>query len=62
VRTVLERLVRRCGWDAVAAHVPAAHVALIQHIKKSNAQQEVPRSPETLSSLTPRLSRLSGPS
>jgi ribosomal RNA-processing protein 12 len=40
VRAVLERLVRRCGADAVAAHVPAEHAALVAHIRKEHTREE----------------------
>ena len=34
VRVVLERLVRRCGLEAVAAQVPEEHARLMAHIRK----------------------------
>lgn len=40
VRTVMERLVRRCGYDAVAAAVPPAHVALLEHIRRQQGREE----------------------
>lgn len=40
VRTVMERLVRRCGYDAVAAAVPPAHAALLAHIRRQQGREE----------------------
>ena len=40
VRAVLERLVRRCGADAVAQHVPAEHAALVAHIRREQDRDE----------------------
>ncbi|KAK3265774.1 hypothetical protein CYMTET_25573, partial [Cymbomonas tetramitiformis] len=40
VKTVLERLVRRCGHDAVAERMPEAHVALLQHMRKMKERGE----------------------
>ena len=44
VRAVLERLVRRCGAEAVAAATPAGDVRLLAHIRKQRARKERQRS------------------
>ncbi|KAL6777299.1 hypothetical protein ACKKBF_B20970 [Auxenochlorella protothecoides x Auxenochlorella symbiontica] len=40
VRMILERLARRCGYEAVEPAVPAAHKALLTHIRKAHARHE----------------------
>ena len=35
VRVILERLVKRCGHDTVARHIPEEHAKLIAHIRKT---------------------------
>jgi ribosomal RNA-processing protein 12 len=44
VRTVLERLVRRCGVEAVAAATPEGDARLLIHIRKQQARKERRRS------------------
>ncbi|GBF99810.1 hypothetical protein Rsub_12563 [Raphidocelis subcapitata] len=39
-RAIVERLVRRCGQDAVAAACPDGDSRLISHIRKQNARKE----------------------
>lgn len=39
-RTVVERLVRRCGQEAVAAACPEGEGRLVSHIRKQNARKE----------------------
>ena len=34
VRVVMERMVKRCGWDAVEAVTPELHSALVQHMRR----------------------------
>lgn len=40
VRAVVERLVRRCGYEAVAAHAPGEHAALVVHIRREQGREE----------------------
>ena len=40
VRLILERLVRRCGADAVAAVTPAQDARLLVHIRKQAAARQ----------------------
>ena len=40
VRGVVERLVRRCGADAVTEHVPSEHAPLVAHIRRQQAREE----------------------
>ena len=40
IRTIVERLVRRCGYDAVAAAVPKEHAALLEHIRREQGRED----------------------
>lgn len=40
VRMILERLARRCGFDALEAAIPESHRALFTHIRKQNNRRE----------------------
>ncbi|GLI63541.1 hypothetical protein VaNZ11_006530 [Volvox africanus] len=40
VRVIVERLARRCGFDAVAAAMPAADSKLLAHIRKEVAKRQ----------------------
>jgi|Transcript_3369 ribosomal RNA-processing protein 12 len=40
VRVVVERLVKRCGWDAVEAVTPELHSALLQHMRREEVRTE----------------------
>ena len=38
VRVVMERMVKRCGWDAVEAVTPELHSALVQHMRREEVR------------------------
>jgi ribosomal RNA-processing protein 12 len=40
IRVILERLIRRVGYDAIAAHVPASDAKLMAHIAKMKSRKE----------------------
>jgi hypothetical protein len=40
VRVIVERLARRCGFDAVAAAIPEADRRLLIHIRKERSKKE----------------------
>ena len=40
VRVIVERLARRCGYDAVAAAIPEAHRKLLTHIRKERVRKD----------------------
>jgi ribosomal RNA-processing protein 12 len=40
VRVVVERLVKRCGWQAVEAVTPTAHAALLTHMRREEVRNE----------------------
>lgn len=40
IRVIIERLVRRCGVEPVAAACPAGDVKLMTHIRKQQARKE----------------------
>jgi hypothetical protein len=40
IKGVLERMVRKFGWDAVASHVPLTDQKLVQHMKKQADRKE----------------------
>ena len=40
VRVVMERMVKRCGWDAVEAVTPELHSALVQHMRREEVRTE----------------------
>ena len=40
VRVVVERLVKRCGWQAVEAVTPELHSALLQHMRREEIRNE----------------------
>ena len=40
VKVVVERLVKRCGYGAVEAVTPQAHIALLSHMKKEEFRNE----------------------
>jgi len=40
VRTIVERLARRCGYDAVAAAMPAGDKRLLQHIRRETLRKQ----------------------
>ena len=40
IKIILERLIRRLGYDAVSAHVPASDSKLMAHISKMNSRKE----------------------
>jgi ribosomal RNA-processing protein 12 len=40
VRVILERIARRCGFEALEAAVPEAHRALLTHIRKQHHRKE----------------------
>ncbi|PRW60392.1 ARM repeat superfamily [Chlorella sorokiniana] len=44
VRWIVEKLAKRCGFDAVARHMPEAHAKLLSHIRKENNRKERRRS------------------
>lgn len=44
VRIILERLAKRCGFDALEAAIPASHHPLFTHIRKENSRRERKRS------------------
>ena len=39
-RVILERLIRKCGYDVVANFVPEKHKKLVVHIRKMNERQK----------------------
>ena len=39
-RVILERLIRKCGYDVVASFVPEKHKKLVVHIRKMNERQK----------------------
>ena len=40
VRTIVEALAKRCGFDAVAAHIPESDAKLLVHIRKQKARKQ----------------------
>ncbi|GAB4822579.1 hypothetical protein N2152v2_009625 [Parachlorella kessleri] len=40
VRVILERLARRCGFEALEPHIPEAHRKLLTHIRKQTGRKE----------------------
>ncbi len=40
MRTIVERLARRCGYDAVAAAMPAGDKRLLQHIRREALRKQ----------------------
>ena len=40
----MEKLAKRCGFEAVAAHMPEAHAKLLTHIRKEHSRKERRRS------------------
>lgn len=44
VRIILERLARRCGFEALEPHFPESHRALLTHIRKQTTRKERKRS------------------
>lgn len=42
-RVILERLIRKCGFEVVASYVPEKHRKLIVHIRKMNERQKKKR-------------------
>eukprot|EP00271_Cylindrocystis_brebissonii_P012543 TRINITY_DN3123_c0_g1_i1.p1 TRINITY_DN3123_c0_g1~~TRINITY_DN3123_c0_g1_i1.p1 ORF type:complete len:429 (-),score=108.54 TRINITY_DN3123_c0_g1_i1:301-1473(-) len=40
VRVILERLVRRCGYDVVARGIPEQHAKLLTHIRKTKEREK----------------------
>ena len=44
VRWIVEKLAKRCGFEALAQHMPEAHVKLLSHIRKENNRKERRRS------------------
>eukprot|EP00850_Spirogloea_muscicola_P009487 SM000053S17444 [mRNA] locus=s53:449406:462681:+ [translate_table: standard] len=47
VRVIVERLVRRCGYNTVAAVMPEEHIKLLQHIRKTKEREEKKRLEKT---------------
>lgn len=41
---ILERLARRCGFEALEPHIPDAHRKLLTHIRKQTTRKERRRS------------------
>lgn len=41
VRLIIEKLARRCGFDAVQAAVPASDSRLLSHIRRERTRKEV---------------------
>ena len=39
-RVILERLIKKCGYDVVASFVPEKHKKLVVHIRKMNERQK----------------------
>lgn len=39
VRVIVERLARRCGFEAMAAAMPAGDMRLLSHIRKEHARK-----------------------
>ena len=39
-RVILERLIRKCGYDMVASFVPEKHKKLVVHIRKMTDRQK----------------------
>lgn len=39
-RVILERLIRKCGYEMVASFVPEKHKKLVVHIRKMNERQK----------------------
>lgn len=37
---IIERLARRCGYEALEPHIPEAHRKLLTHIRKQNTRKE----------------------
>ena len=44
VRWIVEKLAKRCGFEAVAQHMPEAHAKLLSHIRKENNRRDRKRS------------------
>ncbi|PSC74246.1 ARM repeat superfamily [Micractinium conductrix] len=44
VRWIVEKLAKRCGFEAVAAHMPEEHAKLLTHIRKENNRVQRRRS------------------
>ena len=40
VRWIVEKLAKRCGFEAVARHMPEAHAKLLSHIRKENSRRD----------------------
>ena len=40
VRVIVERLARRCGYDAVATAIPEADRKLLQHIRREHIRKD----------------------
>jgi hypothetical protein len=40
IRVIVERLVRRCGYEAVAAACPPGDAKLLSHIRKQTSRKE----------------------
>jgi hypothetical protein len=40
IRVIVERLVRRCGYEAVAAACPPGDAKLMSHIRKQTSRKE----------------------
>lgn len=49
VRVIVERLSRRCGFDAVSEAMPASDTRLLTHIRKEHARKQRRREDEAMS-------------
>ena len=55
MRVIVERLARRCGYDAVAAAIPEADRKLLTHIRKERVRKDGRRASEAGSEVRAQL-------
>ena len=48
VRVIIERLVRRCGFESVAAHMPEGDTKLLNHIRKQHSRKSRSRTEDNI--------------
>ena len=50
---IVERLARRCGYDAVAGAIPESHRKLLVHIRKERTKKESRKHDDSASQVSP---------
>ena len=53
MRVIVERLARRCGYDAVAGAIPESDRKLLVHIRKERTKKESRKHDDSASQVSP---------